>query len=338
MERVWVLDDPRAGTAAQAIGIAERLGVPFRRIPLTWNWMAHIAALARNGSLIGLSQPVYGLAEAGAHPVRGSAAALTEDDPAGPALVISSGRRSAAVALWLKWRFGSRIVHCMRPGLGGLLRTHHYDLLVIPEHDNPPRAPNILPVLAAPHRVSPLRLTEEAAAWSERLSHLPSPRIALLVGGPIRGTDLQPALAHTLGRRVARLAAARGGAVLATTSRRTGAEASDALAAGLSSCLNLVYRWGEPGENPYLGYLATADAIVVTADSVSMISEACATGAPVFVALPELAGPRHRRLIASLSRAGQVRLLRNDIRPWDRSPLDEAGRVAEEILRRFPID
>jgi mitochondrial fission protein ELM1 len=126
--------------------------------------------------------------------------------------------------------------------------------------------------------------------------------------------------------------------VLATTSRRTGTEASDALAAGLSSCLNLVYRWGEPGENPYLGYLATADAIVVTADSVSMISEACATGAPVFIALPELAGPRHRRLIATLSRAGQVRLLHNNIRPWERPPLDEAGRVAEEILRRFPID
>ena len=50
-----MLDDPRAGTAAQAIGIAERLGVPFRRIPLTWNWMAHVAGLSRRGSLLGLA-------------------------------------------------------------------------------------------------------------------------------------------------------------------------------------------------------------------------------------------------------------------------------------------
>ena len=57
-----------------------------------------------------------------------------------------------------------------------------------------------------------------------------------------------------------------------------------------------------------MGFLATADAIVVTADSVSMISEACATQAPVFVALPELAGPRHRAMVESLVQAGQVRI------------------------------
>ena len=33
---VWVLADPRAGTAAQALGIAERLGLPFRSVPLAW--------------------------------------------------------------------------------------------------------------------------------------------------------------------------------------------------------------------------------------------------------------------------------------------------------------
>ena len=28
--------------------------------------------------------------------------------------------------------------------------------------------------------------------------------------------------------------------------------------------MHQLYRWGEPGENPYLGFLASADAIVVT--------------------------------------------------------------------------
>ena len=56
--RVWVLDDPRVGTANQAIGIAERLGVPFRRVPLMWNpWTAHLAGLVPGGSLAGLRQP-----------------------------------------------------------------------------------------------------------------------------------------------------------------------------------------------------------------------------------------------------------------------------------------
>jgi mitochondrial fission protein ELM1 len=162
--------------------------------------------------------------------------------------------------------------------------------------------------------------------------------VALLVGGPVSGAGLKPAQAHQLGRTVSRMVAERGGAVLATTSRRTGSEATDALAAGLGRTLNLLYRWGEPGDNPYAGFLATADAIVVSADSVSMISEACATAAPVFVAMPELAGARHRRLVSSLVRARQVRLLDDDFSPWPRTPLDEAGRVAGEILRRFPLD
>jgi len=332
-EQVWVLDDPRAGTAAQAIGIAERLGVPFRRIPLTWNWMAHVAGLARRGSLLGLAVPSRtGMTRATA------AGPLLLADESGPALVISAGSRSAAVALWLKQRHGSRIVHCMRPGVGGILRYPQFDLLVISQHDNPPLAPNILPVLGAPHRVSPLMLRQAAAAWRERLAHLPHPRVALLVGGPVRGTDMVPALAHRLGTAVARLTAERGGSVLATTSRRTGAEATDALAAGLSRTMHVLYRWGEPGENPYQGFLASADVIVATADSVSMISEACATTAPVFVALPELAGAAHRRLIATLHRAGHIRPLGDDLSPWPRPCLDEADRIAAEIWRRFPLE
>ena len=333
--RVWVLEDPRAGTSAQALGIAERLGVAYRRVPLTWNWLAHVAGLARGGSLLG---------------VAGAAARrrLLPLPPgmARPLLVLSSGSRSAAVARWLKARLGCRLVHCMRPGarlgltglLGGVPRGDDYDLLVIPEHDRPPRAPNVLPVLGAPHRIGPQTLHQAAAQWGDRLDHLPHPRVALLVGGPVRGADMEPARAHGLGVRVARVVGGLGGSVLASTSRRTGREASDALAAGLGQAMHLIYRWGEPGENPYLGFLAAADAVIVTADSISMMSEACSTASPVYVELPELAGAAHRRFVARLAEAGQVRPFRNDVSSWPRTPLDEAGRVAAEIRRRFPVE
>ena len=353
--RVWVLDDPRTGTANQAIGIAERLGVPFRRVPLMWNkWTAHIAGLVPGGSLAGLRQPSRriaatlarstagislpnqrGGAEGGGVGLRGVGA---EDAPTRPDLVISAGRRSGAVALWMKTQFGCRIVHCMSPGLGGLWRHGLFDLLVIPEHDRPAPAPNVFAVLGAPHRVSPLVLRQARAAWQERLVHLPRPRVALLVGGPVRGSDMPPAMAHALGQQVARLVVARGGAVLATTSRRTGREATEALSAGLSPALHIIYRWGEPGENPYHGFLASADAIVVTGDSISMISEACASQAAVYIATPELAGPRHRRFAETLYQAGHARPLGTSIARWPRPPLDEAGRVADEIRRRFAVD
>ncbi len=333
-DRVWVLDDPRDRASLQAIGIAERLGLPFRRVPLGWNLFAPLAALAPAGSLLGLAQPTARTPLAAGRPPPEARLPVPLPGGAGPALTISGGYRSAAVALWLQQRFGTRAVHCTRPPLHGW----KFDLLVVGSHDHPPEWPNVFPVLGVPHRLSVLALCQAAAAWESRLAHLPRPRVALLVGGPVRASDMVPAVAHGLGLKVAALARQRGGSVLAITSRRTGDEATAALAAGLSSAMHLLHRRGEPGEDPYAGFLACADAIVVTGDSLLRLSEACATSAPVFIALPELGGARQRRLHASLIEADAARPLDRDFSPWPRRPLDEAARVAQEIVRRFLLD
>jgi mitochondrial fission protein ELM1 len=337
-ELVWVLEDPRDGTSAQAIGIAERLGLRFRRVPLCWNWLAHVALLSPRGSLVGLAAA----ARTGGPPnvtrvvphLPRSRLPVSLPEAGGPVLTMSAGARTAAVALWMQARLGTRAVHCMRPMLHG----REFALLVVGEHDRPPDWPNVVPVLGAPHRLSPIALRYAEAAWSDRLAHLPHPLLALLVGGPAHATDMVPAKAHALGLRMAALARKHGGSVLATTTRRTGRQATDALAAGLGSAIHVLHRWGEPGENPYAGFLACADAVVVTGDSVAMLSEACATEAPVFIALPELGGARQRRLHASLIAAEEARLFGDDLPRWPRRPLDEAGRVAQEIMRRSLLD
>lgn len=318
--RVWVIEDT---AAAQALGIAERLGTPFRRLPMTWNWRAHAVGLSRAGSIAGVAT---GMEISAATPP--------------PKLVISAGRRSAAVALWLKARHGCTVVHCTGSGVAGPLRRGAFDLLVSPEHDmaaavarDPPT--NVLPVLGVPHRLSPARLAAAATRWAERLEHLPHPRVAVLVGGALDGGPLSPARAHGLGRAIARLAALRGGSVVAATSRRTGTEATDALAAGLGSVMHLIYRQGEPGDNPTDGFVATADVVVVAAHSAVMISEACAAAAAVYVATADHSGPRHRRMVARFVAARQLRPFDGSIAPYSRVALDEAGRVAAEIVRRF---
>ncbi|HEV7263363.1 MAG TPA: ELM1/GtrOC1 family putative glycosyltransferase [Falsiroseomonas sp.] len=308
--QVWVLADPRAGTAAQALGIAERLGLPFRTLALEWS------ALAR------LPLPVPSLA--GLAP-----GARTAFAPPWPALAISAGRRSAPVARWLARR-GVRTVHCMRawPAAG-------LDLLVIGRHDlapaagDPPRAPNILPILGAAHRVSPARLAAARAEWAA-LAALPSPRVALLVGGPVRGEGMPPGGAAALGARVAGFA----GSVLATASRRTGAAATGALAAALGPVPHRLHRWGAEGPNPLLGFMAWADAMVVTGDSVSMLSEALVTSAPIFIAPMGDEGRRHLALHESLYAARQARPLAAAPTPFARTPLDETARIAAKIRGR----
>jgi mitochondrial fission protein ELM1 len=316
---VWVLDDPRGSTSTQVIGIAERLGVPHLRVPLMWNWKANLGGFMPGGSLLGL-------ATGGTPPWPLSA-------PRGPALALSAGVRSRGVALWLRSTFGTRIVLCGGPGWHSGL----FDMLVVPRGLGRvrPRS-NVLQVLGTPHRLSPLVLSQARLSWAARLAHLPRPLIAVLAGGGAAGGPMRPLAAHALARNVAQLAITSGGSVMATTSRRTGADATEALAAGLAPSMHLLYRWGEPGDNPYAGFIGLADAIVVSGDSTSMISEACAAEAPVFIA--DLGGgPHHRALHASLYRAGQARPLGDSLSAWPRTPLDEAGRVATEIRARMAI-
>ena len=317
---VWVLADPRAGTAAQALGIAARLGVGHRVVPLEW------------GPLARLPLPVptlAGLRDRGAFA------------PPWPQLAISAGRRSAPVARWLAAR-GVRIVHCMRawPATG-------IDLMVIGRHDlsparlrrdplsparlrrDPAEAPNILPILGATHGLTPDRLGEARAAAPE-LATLPSPRVALLVGGQVRGEGLDPALAAGLGAQVAGFA----GSVMATTSRRTGEAAADALAAALAPVPHRLHRWGRGGANPLLAFMAWADALVVTGDSISMLSESLVTAAPIFIAPLGGEGPRHLAMHESLYATGQARPISAAPAPFPRRPLDETGRVAAEIRAR----
>jgi mitochondrial fission protein ELM1 len=303
-EPVWVLADPRAGTAAQALGIAERLGVPFRTIPLAWGPLARLP----------LPFPTLG----GLEPESRACFA-----PPWPKVAISAGRRSGPLSLWLGRR-GVRTVHCMRcPGATGL------DLNVLGRHDDAPTTPNVFQILGAAHRVSPERLAAARAEWAG-LADLPSPRIALLVGGPVRAEGMDPAAAAALGARVAGFA----GSVMATASRRTGEPATEALAAALAPVPHRLHRWGSEAPNPLLGFMAWADALVVTGDSVSMLSEALVTPAPIFIAPVEGLGRRHLALHHSLYAAGQARPLADAPAPFARTPLDETARVAAEIRAR----
>jgi mitochondrial fission protein ELM1 len=139
-------------------------------------------------------------------------------------------------------------------------------------------------------RVRGSAVEEAALRWKSLLDSAPSPRIALLVGGDSPRHALTAEFARRLAHDVMEMAARAGGSVFATTSRRTTPEVRAVLAEALEGTHH-VHLWqpGQSGdENPYLGYLALADALVVTGESASMLAEACATRKPVYIyPLPE---------------------------------------------------
>jgi mitochondrial fission protein ELM1 len=259
---IWVLKAQRAGDATQALALAEGLGLPFEVKDLPRRPMDVLLAPPFVASLAGLT------AEAAAS-LRGP----------WPLIVVSAGRENEPVARWIKQASGgrTRIVHVGRPWG----RVDGYDLVVTtPQYRLPERA-NVLQNDAPLHRVTAERLRLEAKAWAPRLRHLPRPFVTVLMGGNSGPYALDRRAGERLGREASALARRLGGSLLITTSARTPASAL----AGLTSSIDVphyFFGW-KPGktENPYFAFLGLADQIVVTADSMSMIAEACATGKPV---------------------------------------------------------
>lgn len=315
--RVWVLADDRAGNVGQCLGVAEALGVAWTVKDIRYAALGALPNPLRGASLLGIAAE--------------SRRILV---PPWPRLVVAAGRRTAPVARWLKRRSGAALVQIMDPGPPG---RDAFDLIAVPGHDGPmPPRPNLLRVTGAPHRVTAERLAAEGERWRSRFSHLPRPWIAVIVGGATKARPFTVEQARSLARQAAAMAG--GGGLLVTTSRRTGAAQEAALLDPLPEP-RFVHRWGREGDNPYFGLLALADAVVVTGDSVSMCSEACASSAPVYIfAPPGMVAPKHARLHEELFRLGLARPLTGAFERWTHPPLNAARDIAEAVRARGLLD
>jgi len=263
--RVWVLFGKGTGGNGQMQSLADALG-----------WSYEIKQL-RHNKLNGLPNILLGATDVTLDREHSSPL-----EPPWPDLVIAASRRAAPVAQWIKKQSGGRtklvhLLHVQAP-------LDRFDLIITMPQFRLPERDNILHVTGVLNRIDPSALTDARAAWEPRLAHLPRPWTALLVGGNSSAYLLDADTAARLGRDASRMAAARGGSLLVTTSPRTPTDAADALAAAVDAPGH-VYMWrkDDAANNPYKGFLALADDFVVTIDSASLLVEASATGNPVAV-------------------------------------------------------
>jgi len=134
---------------------------------------------------------------------------------------------------------------------------------------------------------------------------LPHPRIAVLLGGESAAFSFPPELATTLGAKLAALAGENGGSLLVTPSRRTRTDSLAALFVAIKDVPHIV--WDGTRDNPYFAFLALADAIVATEDSVNMVTEAAGTGKPVYVQALKGSSRRLARFHALMQERGATR-------------------------------
>ncbi len=300
-----ILTEPYAGLQAQALGLAEAAGLSPDLVSLEprapWRF---VSARIWPTPLRAVNLPAIG-----------------------DAIIFSAGGTAAVVGAALR-RAGRALVQIQHPRID----PRRFDVIVVNRHDGL-TGPNVIVTRTALHRATSRRLAEARVAWAGRLAHLPRPLVSVLVGGSNGRFRLDAAVAAALGAQLADMARRDGVGIALTPSRRTAPDAVAALRAALDPVGGWV--WDGTGENPYFGLLACADGIVVTEDSVSMVSEACATAAPVF-----LAGlPGHSRRIRQLSQYliedGRVRRFTGRFEPWPVSPLDDTQAAADEMKTRI---
>jgi len=277
---IWALLLPEAGFRSQSLGLAEAMKGKLveKNIDLRKPWSFLPANLCP-------------------FPLLGLDPALDRLEAPWPDVVIACGGRSIAPALAVKRASGGRTVavYIQNPKAA----TKHFDLVVSMRHDGL-TGPHVMVVDTAIHRITPAKLDAARVIWKERFSDLPRPLVSVILGGRSRSLRFTPAVADTLIERLEHLSQASGASFMVTPSRRTEPEIAARFKAFAEANPSSVRLWDGQGDNPYFGMLALSDALIVTEDSVSMVSEALASGKPVGTMPLEGKAKRHQAFIDRL--------------------------------------
>ena len=290
--RVWVLLDDRPGHRTQVLGLADRLGWAYETRSLAFNGISHVP----NGIL---GARISGLDKAGSD----SLAAPYPD------LVIAMGRRCVPVARWIR-QASKGAARLVQLGRKGLVAPDEFALQISCAHFNLPPHAKRMTVALPPTQVTAQRLADARSEWEGLLNEAEKPHVVLLVGGETAHHLFTSAQAADLLRRAEAAADNLGGKLTVVTSRRTSQPAIGAMREAAKRADFHLWRKGE-AKNPYLGYLAWADLLIVTGESESMVAEAAAAAKPLHIAALEpkpltVKGKLTRWMTAVVARQGRL--------------------------------
>ena len=307
----WTLHDGAAGHRRQALALAQALVPDAREFALhtamPWSWLAP-------RRLPG-AEKAFGA---------GFLAALE----APLALAVGAGRRAALATRLLRER-GARVVQVLHPRMA----TAHWDLVVAPEHDGRSGA-NVITLCGSLNPVDDPWLAQGRHDFPA-LGKLPGPRTVVLMGGPTPAVRFDRGAFEVMAAKLEHWLAMDGGSLVVIGSRRTPAKLAALARTYWADVPGLRWFDAGDGENPYAGALAWADRIVVSPDSVNMVSEACATTCPVYVPEPQRASGRVRRYLDAMLARGRIQPLGKLPDDHPAEPLRETARIAALVRDRL---
>jgi mitochondrial fission protein ELM1 len=311
----WVVTLGIPGMDNQSLGLAEALGfeVVQKFVQPVAPWM-------------------YIPSQLWVHPLSCYGPKTDTFSPPWPDVLIGTGRKTVAASLAVNRLSGGKTftVRIQDPHID----PKNFDVIVTPEHDQC-RGDNVILTRGALHYVTQQKLEQAGQHFGPHFSELPGPKIAVLIGGNNNAYHLTPEVAKSFANDLRAIVIKSGGSLLLTTSRRTGADVEAVLRELLYGLPGLI--WMGEGENPYLGFLALADHIVVTSDSISMTTEACFTGKPVYVYKLPGGSTKFERFHQTMLSEGYTRPFTTALQEQPGKRLDDMSEVAAEVRQRMSL-
>ncbi len=308
---LWVLTDGKIGDDVQCLAVAGALSADFEKRVIAprwpWHWLAPWGPIDPRDAPHRSQSPIA---------------------PPFPDLLIASGRRAIPYARAVKRASGGKtfVVIMKDPRIA----PRHADLIWAPMHDRLSGA-NVISTLTSPHGLT-VKLTKARGNPAPMIAKLPGPMLGVVLGGPSGGAHFDARATADLTQKI--LTGKKNFSSLAVVaSRRTPTELLHAVNEAVAG--PDVFVWDGSGDNPYIDILANASALIVTADSHNMMSEAVATGAAVYAWRPPGLAKKLAWFVDQLEGLGAVRPLASEVEAFAAAPIDATAEIVAEIRRRL---
>ena len=356
--KIYVLTDERTGNTHQAIALAEKLATDYTLIKLQYNCLAKL--------------PNFLLKY---YPIHIKSELLQDIlDQSLPDMIIAAGRRTTVLAFYLKKKFKDiKLIQIMQPNLpynifdavilpyhdchlsssrnliagssknSKIINTINYflDIVVKPRYDkvdsrfrgNDIKHKNIIAINGAINNV-----TDKFAAVSlEIQKYYPDLKqfIAVIIGGNNKKFNFNKDEAILFASLLNKIYTNQTIPFFISFSRRTPLEVKSIIKNNMPSSTIIYDPNKDIGYNPYIAMLANAKYIIVTADSISMCSEAASSGKPLYIFYPpNFNSSKHKIFIKQLVEQKIARIFDESVislEEYNYKSLNESERVAEII-------
>ena len=243
--------------------------------------------------------------------------------------LITTGKKLSGVSIALKKIYGEKIIniHLQKPNFN----SKHFDILIIPEHDEFYRQNNIIKIVGSLSPFNEMQIQKKNPVIEKQFKYFKSPNVLVLLGGKSKryiptNTDYSKLLLDI--KYAAKKILAN---VIICQSRRTPENVLYLAKQIFSDFTNHFYISKKDEPNIYPSIIKICDYIVVTNDSVNMISEIASTTKNLFLGNLNKERSKLKSFHEKLLMQNNIKIFNNSFYDFKKIPLDNQKKLNKDF-------